>query len=237
MDTLVKIGLIILGCIVAAGALLYSTKEKIGSVSHSLPVISEIQLNGTAEVSLIPSNENKIVVSGPSQLVENVVVTIKDSICTISQKTLQPSFFSTKTKTPLQYALYVPNLEKIESRGSATFKDALLKGKNVVLKLSGFHKGTIALEVDSFSLQSAGSTLLSIEGSARNQLITSSGTLEYNSEKLKNDFVSLKTTGMATIKVGKVKKIEGNISRTTKVEYIGKPTLALQKAGTTKKDK
>ncbi|OSZ79224.1 hypothetical protein CAP35_13490 [Chitinophagaceae bacterium IBVUCB1] len=193
----------------AAIAFTSCTKERIkgeGSIveeTRSISGISNVNLNGSEALEIVPSKENKVVVSGYQNLVPVYKTNVSGSTLNLE---FERKYYNVRNNN-IKVTLYTTSLNKIELNGSGSIniKDSL-KTESLTVEING--SGSVYSYPNYFQ-----NLALEINGSGN-----------LNMRQATGKYVHAKIAGSGNIEVTVQEKLDANISGSGDIKYWGNPS-------------
>lgn len=177
---------------------------------------------GFYKVTLVEGIPGKISLTGESNLLEAVVVEVKDNVLHIKTEknvSLKPSIGKT-----IEVTVPAQQLSKIALAGSGEVKNNFnLKTEDLLIKLAG--SGTIKLNIETSQLETkvSGSGDLILNGIAANVEGSLAGSGSIDASRLQAKDASIKVAGSGDIIVNCQGQLKARVSGSGKIKYLGNP--------------
>lgn len=210
-----RITLVALLCLSACGdSATSSSNQTVGSgfvvtESRSVSGFTSLSVSGVGEVIL------------ESTGTESLTVTAEDNILPMLQSEVQNGVLTLGPR---------PNSNLSPTRGidyRVTYRQltfVLASGVTVI-------KAT-DIETDSFTSTASGVSVIRLSGTADRQAILLSGTSSFDGESLRTRITSVSISGVSNAVVNASERLEGEMSGSSTLEYVGNPVVAVSLSGT-----
>jgi hypothetical protein len=188
------------------------SKERIkgeGSVvteTRSINAITRVNLNGGEELEIVPSKENKVVVSGYQNLVPVYRTNVSGSTLNLE---FERKYYNVRNNN-IKVTLYTQSLNNIEVNGSGNIniKDSL-KTDNLKVEING--SGNVYSYPNYFQ-----NLTLDINGSGN-----------INMRQATGKYVRAEVSGSGDIEITVEEKLDAQISGSGQIKYWGNPSTVL----------
>lgn len=176
--------------------------------------------SGSFHVILVNGKEGEITIKGEENILPYIETVIEDNTLKIGYKK------NTSIRTTKKIVVTVPvtEIQKIILSGSGNIESKnVLKGENLITKLSGSGSIDLIVNVEEINTTIAGSGNINIEGTTTsfNTKLTGSG--DVRAYELQAEEVLIKITGSGSVKASVSKKINAKITGSGNVYYQGNP--------------
>ncbi len=173
------------------------------SETRSIGTITQVNLNGSEELEIVPSKENKIVVSGYQNLVPVYKTNVSGSTLNLE---FERKYYNVRNNN-IKVTLYTTSLNKIELNGSGNIniKDSL-KTDNLKVEING--SGNVYSYPNYFQNLS-----LDINGSGN-----------INMRQATGKYVRAEVSGSGDIEITVEEKLDAHISGSGQIKYWGNPS-------------
>jgi hypothetical protein len=209
-----------------------------GLATHTLPegaTFSGLIFKSVGEVFLIQGEPCGLRIEGSEDLVENIMVAVKDDLLEISFHTEQENwtnFHWADGKRKLRYYVTMPTINLINMEGAGLLTGTELKGETLTLTQGGAGKIDL-LSLDYQSLQAAldGLGEIHLTGQVTRQKVDLSGAGDYQAEALQTEDSEVLLSGAGSATVWAEKTLKATVTGAGNIKYKGSPEIEQNNTG------
>ena len=173
------------------------------SETRSVSGFSNISLNGSEDVEIIPSKENKVIVSGYQNLVPSYKTKVSGSTLNLE---FERNYYNVRNNN-IKVTIYTTGISKIEMNGSG----------NISLRDS--------LKTDRLRMEINGSgNIYTYNNYIENVELDVNGSGNINARNTTGRYVYAEISGSGDIEITAQEKLEAKISGSGEIKYWGNPS-------------
>lgn len=174
------------------------------SETRYLSAISSVNLNGSEDLEIIPSSENKIIVTGYQNLVPEFETNVSGSTLNLE---FDDKFFNVRNNN-IKLTLYTTNMSRLDINGSgnATIKDSL-KSDNLYISVNG------------------SGNVYAYANYMENITVSVNGSGNINARQATGQNVNARISGSGNIEISVLEKLDAKISGSGEINYWGNPSV------------
>lgn len=189
---------------------------------------SKVSISGSGNLYIEQGDEEGITIVAEDNILPLIKTKISGNTLTLGFK---PMAYGITTKS-IEFHLRVKDLDSISASGSGSINCSGLSTTNLSIKISGSRKVDMgSLKATSIDINSSGSGNITLTGTTDNQGIKTSGASKYFAEELKSNSCVIDASGSSEIIVNVGDDLNVTISGSTKITYVGSPTITQKTSG------
>jgi len=195
---------------------------------RSVGAVNEVVLSGVGNLTVIPGDVPSLSVTADDNILPLIETETSGRKLTISTK----SWYSLRPKSPINYTLTVPRLEKLSVSGSGNVKAERLTGDNIAIKLSGAGNAVlreVTCKTLALTLSGAGNATMS--GTADRVTARISGAGDIDAAGLKVGTADVQVSGAGNASVWATDELKVRVSGAGGVKYKGTPRIDQKVSG------
>jgi hypothetical protein len=195
---------------------------------------SGVLIEGTAEATLVPGNEESVTVALPAHSRAPVKIDIADGILKISHRRSSrwwDEIFGERPGSPRITVRY-RNLASVSTEGAVKLTAAGMRSQERELNATG--AGTLNLpdlQATRLSVAGSGAVKATLSGRVETQTIRLSGAADYRAPQLVSRSASVHVSGAGRVVVNAERTLDVSLSGASNVEYLGTPQLTQHVSG------
>ena len=176
-------------------------------ISENRPVQSfnSINVDGTADVRLIPSDKNELKIEADDNIIDKVVTEVKNGKLYIYLER------GSYTNVTIKAYVSIVNLEELECKGSASF-----------ISEKPFNINTLRCLIN-------GTANIKLAGKANSEIIEIDGAGNISNFDLETREATVNINGTGSVQVTATEKLNATISGTGSITFAGDPAVVNQK--------
>jgi len=193
---------------------------------------SKVSVSGSGNLYIEQGDEESLTIEAEDNILPFITTEVSGNTLKIGFKTgINITTNITPTKN-IEFYLRVKDLDSISASGSGSINCSGLSTDNLSIKTSGSRKVDMSnLKATSIDINSSGSVNITLTGTTDNQNIKTSGASKYFAEELKSKSCIIDASGSSEIIVNVSDDLNVTISGSTKVTYVGSPTITQKTSG------
>lgn len=186
----------------------------------------EIQLETSADISVIQSNDYRVVISGRERDVYDVEVRVLNDRLIVEER-------GHNHREDLLIEIYVPELSRLRSTGSSLVygESFFTQDRNMDITLDGSGEIDFAIDMDNLDIELNGSGYIYLEGNLETLDVELSGSGWVRSFDLESDNADVRIEGSGSAEVTVVSDLDVFISGSGNVYYKGHPSVNAEITG------
>lgn len=198
------------------------------SVRYGLPSLSAIDIGGAAQVNLIQSDRQELVVHAQENIIDALVIDIRDGVLSI--QTERGVRF--EGRTDITYDIHVMDVSRIELGGSLDLQSEGFTTTLLELEFGGSIDAVLHnLDVEQLTIAAGGSADVELSGRAEQFTVSSGGSADIDALELQAQDVTIKTAGSASMKVWAEQSLNVKAAGSANIRYKGRPLVEQSAAG------
>ena len=180
-----------------------------------------VKTSGSMDFKLVPGKDGDISIKGDSNLIEYIIVEVKNEILTVKLK----DGYNIRPSQTIVVTIPYKTISSVSLAGSGDVENSgIIKSDEFKVSLAG--SGDINLKINSKSVESniAGSGDIELKGSTKDLMVKIAGSGDFDGNELKSTNVTAKITGSGSANVVCNGELTSRITGSGDVKYSGKPT-------------
>ncbi len=183
------------------------------------------------KVNIIAGDKESLNISGPDNLVPEIITTVSNGTLTIKTKN-NITVPSLNSENMLTFTIVVKELTSLAISGAGDVQVETLSTPSMVLAMSGAGRVQMSqLTTDSLELNLSGAGGLEIKGAASEATINISGAGGVNAPDLKIQTANITISGLGSVTLWVTDLLTGEISGAGSVSYYGSPQANTTSSG------
>jgi hypothetical protein len=209
-----------------------------GRAMHSLPegsTFSGLIFKSVGEVFLIQGEPCGLRIEGSEDLIENIMVSVKDDVLEIDYQTDREDWTNFRWadgERKLRYYVTMPTINLVNMEGAGLLTGNELKGETLVLTQGGAGKvELLKLNYQSLQAELGGLGEIHLTGQVTQQKVDLSGAGDYQAEALQTEDSEVLLSGAGSATVWAEKTLKATVTGAGSIKYKGSPALEQQNSG------
>lgn len=199
--------------------------------SHSVENFTKLKVSGPFHVNLVQGNEAKVTIDAESNLQDLVKAEIENGTLVIAPA--PGKLFRASKDHKITIKVYYSSIEEIAMLGSGSLKSSKPLSGDVKITLDGSGNADLKLECKNVQANILGSGNISLSGTTENFKCKVVGSGEIIAQNLDAQNVVAVVSGSGNAKVKSTKALDGTISGSGNIAYLGEPAQRdLKRTGT-----
>ena len=200
---------------------------------ESLPPFHQVEIGGSAEVTLLQSDSESIdVEAGRHTRVSADVSNGRLHLRAVDRRRWWNRLFGGRSPSAPHVTLRFRSLDVIDMNGSVKIRAARLEAQSLRIAASG--GATLAIDdlrATSLRVNGSGALDAKLGGRVEQQFVSISGAGSYHADKLIADDATVNVSGVGDVVVNAQKTLRANISGAGNIEYVGDPKVTEHVSG------
>lgn len=181
---------------------------------------TRISIGGNYEVTLIHSNESKVVIESDENLLQYINTEHYENNLNIN------NVHNLKSTEGIAVDIYYKKLEKIYSTGASKIaNEGILKAGELMINLSGAGAIDLEIETEKVKVNLTGAGVISLSGETDIQETHISGAGGLEAKELLSNECSINLSGLGGAQVHAAEKLEATITGVGGIIYSGNPKV------------
>ena len=209
-----------------------------GLATHTLPegsTFSGLIFKSVGEVFLIQGEPCGLRIEGSEDLVENIMVAVKDDLLEISfhaERENWTNFHWADGKRKLRYYVTMPTVTLINMEGAGLLTGNELKGETLSLTQGGAGKVELLnLAYQSLQSELGGLGEIHLTGQVAHQKVDLSGAGDYQAEELQTEDSEVLLSGAGSATIWAEKTLKATVTGAGSIKYKGSPEIEQNNTG------
>jgi hypothetical protein len=199
-----------------------------GTEDRAVGAVNEVYLSGVGNLTIEQGDTPALSVTADDNLLPYLETETRGHKLTIRTK----SGFEVRSKTPIEYTLAIPNLEKLHLSGAGSAKAEKITGGKLEVHISGAGHATLReVTFQSLSLTLSGAGGATLGGSADKSTLKISGAGDIDASDLKAKAAEVRVSGAGTAKVWALDSLNARVSGAGDIKYRGSPKIEQKVSG------